>query len=74
MLMLEKGVNWNNLPTTQKRGSCCIKEIIQNPNVDPKDGAYPRNAWVIDNNIPIFKSEDREYIEKLVFLKDNSDD
>ena len=26
MLMTQKGVNWNDLPTYQKRGSCCIKE------------------------------------------------
>lgn len=25
MLMLEKGINWNDYPTTLKRGSCCIK-------------------------------------------------
>lgn len=26
MLMLQKGINWNNFPTYQKRGSACIKE------------------------------------------------
>lgn len=26
MLMTQKGINWNDLPTYQKRGSCCIKE------------------------------------------------
>ena len=26
MLMTQKGINWNNLPTYQKRGSCCVKE------------------------------------------------
>lgn len=25
MLMIKKGINWNNLPTYQKRGSCCVK-------------------------------------------------
>ena len=25
MLMIEKGINWNNYPTYLKRGSCCIK-------------------------------------------------
>ena len=25
MLMAQKGINWNNFPTHQKRGSCCIK-------------------------------------------------
>ena len=26
MLMTQKGINWNDLPTYQKRGSCCVKE------------------------------------------------
>lgn len=51
MLMLQKGINWNDFPTTQKRGSCCIKGD---------------KGWIIDNEIPIFKGEGREYIEKLV--------
>lgn len=51
MLMLEKGINWNDYPTTCKRGSCCIKS---------EDG------WVIDNEIPIFKGEGRSYVEDRV--------
>lgn len=51
MLMLEKGINWNDFPTYQKRGSCCIKT---------------ENGWTIDKEIPIFKNEGREYIEKLI--------
>lgn len=54
MLMLQKSINWNDLPTDQKRGSCCIKtEAI-------------KSQWIIDKNIPIFKGEDREYIERLI--------
>lgn len=26
MLMTQKGINWNDLPIYQKRGSCCVKE------------------------------------------------
>ena len=26
MLMTQKGINWNDFPTYQKRGSCCVKE------------------------------------------------
>ena len=66
MLMTQKGINWNDLPTYQKRGSCCIKEEYQNENVDIKDGASIRTRWVIDKDIPIFKGEGREYIEKLI--------
>lgn len=52
MLMVKKGINWNNLPTYQKRGSCCIKD--------------PTSSWIIDKEIPIFKNEGRDYIEKLI--------
>ena len=65
MLMLQKGINWNDYPTTLKRGSCCIKTVIQDPDVDIKDGAYTVTRWAIDNEIPIF-SQDRNYVEKLI--------
>ena len=66
MLMLQKGINWNDFPTYQKRGTCIIKEEYQSENVDIKDGACIRTRWIIDKNIPIFKGEGREYIEKLI--------
>ena len=68
MLLAEKGINWNDYPTYLKRGSCCIKTTIQNPNVDIKDGAYPKSVWMIDLDIPIFKGDGRDYIDKLVFI------
>ena len=66
MLMVNKGINWNNYATHQKRGSCCIRKEIQDPDVDIKDGYFPRTKWVIDTEIPLFKGEGRDYIEKLV--------
>ena len=48
-IFLEKGINWNNLTTYQKRGTCAVKTV---------DG-----DWTIDLNIPIF-TEDRDYIKK----------
>lgn len=59
MLMVHKGINWNDFPVDQKRGSCCIKEAYEHDGVQ-------RTQWVIDNNIPIFKGEDRDYIESLI--------
>lgn len=59
MLMVQKGINWNDFPVSQKRGSCCIKEAYELEGVE-------RTRWVIDNNIPIFKEEGREYIDKLI--------
>lgn len=59
MLMVQKGINWNDFPVSQKRGSCCIKEAYELEGVE-------RTRWVIDNNIPIFREEGREYIDKLI--------
>lgn len=66
MLMLDKGINWNDYPTTLKRGSCCIKkpQITQS---SPEGEIVVRNKWVIDNEIPIF-TQDKEYINKLVMI------
>ena len=68
MLFAEKGINWNDYPTYLKRGSCCVKTTIQNPNVDIKDGAYPKSIWMIDLDIPIFKGDGRQYIDKLIYI------
>lgn len=60
LLLQEKGINWNDLPTTLKRGSCCIKKYRQTMN------QTLRGYWCIDDEIPIFKDEGRDYIEKLL--------
>ena len=67
MLMVQKCINWNDLPVHQKRGSCCIKEYYIEENKNEK-GYYEveRTRWIIDKEIPIFKGEGREYIEKLI--------
>ena len=60
MLFDQKNINWSELPVYQKRGSCCIKEYYMS-----NDGSK-RSRWSIDRNIPIFKDDGREYIERLV--------
>lgn len=84
MLFTQKGINWNDFPTHQKRGSCCIKEryFLEHENgkdvhyvansdgaVDEWTGTY-RNRWIVDTEIPIFKEENRNYINDLVYLKE----
>lgn len=65
MLMLEKGINWNDYPTHLKRGSCCIKKpFIINEGTEQES---IRNKWVIDTEIPIF-TQDKNYINKLIFI------
>ena len=73
MLMEQKGINWNDLPTYQKRGACCIKNshIVRRLSDETalcivEDPGKPTNEWIIDKNIPIFKGDDRRYIDKLI--------
>lgn len=54
-LLKEKNINWNSLPIYLQRGSCCIKKEVNE-----------LNSWFIDTEIPIFKGENRNYIEKLI--------
>lgn len=58
MLMLEKQINWNDIPTWQKRGTCAIRNsaVATGPNqfIPP---------ILADEEIPIF-SADRDYIAK----------
>lgn len=74
MLMTQKGINWNDLPTYQKRGSCCVRNkiVIETDSVmataQLRDSSKSENEWVIDTEIPIFKGEGREYIDRLVFV------
>ena len=70
MLMLQKNINWNDFPTYQKRGSCVIKDYHEEIMYehDQRDRCVMRSEWIIDKNIPIFKGEGREYVEKLVMV------
>lgn len=61
MLMLQKGVDWNELPTWQKQGACIVKEKYE------KNGAL-RTRWTADEETPIF-SQNPEYINKFVCLE-----
>lgn len=55
-MLMDKGVNWNDYPTHQKRGSCCIRD--------------DEGHWFIDKEIPMFKGEGREYVERLINCED----
>ena len=78
MLMEQKGINWNDLPIYQKRGSCCIKiknkidEVMINEQQKfgedkvTKIVSIEKSHWIIDKEIPIFKGDNRKYIDKLI--------
>lgn len=61
MLLTKKDINWNDLITYKKRGSCCVKKEYAQDDIT-------RTKWVVDKNIPIFKGVDRHYIDDLVFV------
>lgn len=66
MLMLEKGINFNDMPTEFKRGVCCLKKEV--PCTDRLIGY--KLDWVIDKEIPIF-TQDRDYVENTFREKGN---
>ena len=81
MLMEQKGINWNDYPTVCKRGTAVIKKIIVREEKsfidDMLEDSFDNvknniikqtSKWIIDKDIPIFKGEGREYIEKLVMV------
>lgn len=53
MLVEQFNINWNNYPTTCKRGTACIN----------KDG-----QWVLDTEMPILKGENRDYVDQYIFV------
>lgn len=74
ILFTQKGINWNNFPTYQKRGSCCVRnKIVISVNgmmgtAQLRDTSKYENEWIIDKNIPIFKGDGREYVDKLIYI------
>ena len=52
----EKGINWNDCKTVEKRGSCVIHVF---------DKSINRSKWIIDEEIPIF-TQNRDYIENIL--------
>ena len=55
-MCFQKGRNWNDEPTSFKRGRCIVKEEFEHQNV-------MRKRWIVDENIPVF-TQNRDYIEK----------
>lgn len=59
--MLEQiGITWEDYPIDCQRGACAIRE--------QRDGDV-RPHWYVDKNIPIFKGEDRDYVNRFIFIE-----
>jgi tRNA(His) 5'-end guanylyltransferase len=52
-MFTEKDVNWNDLKTYLKRGTCVVKD--------------DSGKWFIDKEIPVF-TQDRDYVEKRIIF------
>lgn len=70
MLMLQKGINFNDMPTEFKRGVCCIKESYFQESMSgyedfDVDATQVRTRWVLDKEIPIF-TQNRNYVERYI--------
>lgn len=53
MLLTERDINWNNYPTSCKRGTAVIKE---------------GSCWIIDDFMPIVKGENSQYVDRFIFV------
>lgn len=60
LLHAEKGINWNDCPTAQKRGACVVRHTWLEPTVQSEP--VERSAWKLDAEIPVF-TQDRAYVE-----------
>ena len=58
-MFTEKNVNWNDLSTVKKRGTCAIRKEVEVNGV-------VRNKWFIDEDIPIF-TQDKTYINGIIY-------
>jgi hypothetical protein len=55
-MCFQKGHNWNDLPTSWRKGRCVVKTTYE-------VGDTTRTKWVVDDEIFEF-SKDSNYIEK----------
>ena len=67
MLMLQKQINFNDMPTEFKRGICCIKKAVEELG---EEGISVNKKWYLDKDIPIF-TQNREYISKCIEIAKN---
>ena len=75
MLHEQRGINWNDYPTRWKRGVACHKVVEHFVEIEASDGWAPdkeipkaRSYWKIDYEMPILKGEDREYVDRHIFV------
>jgi tRNA(His) 5'-end guanylyltransferase len=77
MLMLDKGINWNDFSPREKRGTLIrkVERHFVRKDIEPiddgktyaidKGNIYTRNVWEADPETPIF-SKDKDYLKELM--------
>lgn len=59
----EKGINWNDLTTVEKRGTCCYRKQVK---VAGQNGEMvTRNKWFLDTEMPILSQTPQFVLEKM---------
>ena len=67
-MLLEKGIDYRqDFATYLQRGSCAVKRFVNGRKTSDPD---VRKKWFLDLDIPVFKDENREYIEKEIRFDD----
>lgn len=73
-MLIDKKINWTDLPIHKQRGFCVTKEyfVLDHTELNLPENVKPpenvmRSKWVVDDEIPIF-SEDKTYIDILVMI------
>ncbi len=65
LLWQQKKINWNDFPTSCKRGRCAVRRTFE------RDGAE-RSEWRMDQEIPLFTA-DRPYVEQYLETAEDED-
>ena len=60
LLVLEKNINWNDLPATLKRGTVVVRETYE-----AESGAV-RHHWIAQTETPIF-SKERDFVNRFIY-------
>lgn len=61
-MCFQKGRNWNDEPTSYRRGRCIVKKTYVH---EEKGVATTRHRWEVDNEILIF-TQNRDYINRFI--------
>lgn len=73
-LIEEKNINWNDFPTRWKRGVACYKipdeeTVVYNVRNGQSITKFNQpGKWVVDFEMPILKGEDRQYVDKHIYV------